>query len=110
MTFGTAVVIGKFYPPHNGHHFLIDTALSQATKVHVIICAKTTDTIPAEIREACLRVMHPRASVFVIDDKYDENDSRIWAENTIRWLGRAPDVVFTSEDYGGLFASNSDSP
>jgi NAD+ kinase len=25
----------------------------------------------------------------------------VWAENTIRWLGRAPDAVFTSEDYGG---------
>jgi NadR type nicotinamide-nucleotide adenylyltransferase len=41
----------------------------------------------------------------VIDDRYDENDSRVWAENTVRWLGRAPDVVFTSEDYGDRYAT-----
>jgi NadR type nicotinamide-nucleotide adenylyltransferase len=40
----------------------------------------------------------------VIDDRYDENDSRVWAENTIRWLGKAPDVVFTSELYGDAYA------
>ena len=42
----------------------------------------------------------------LIDDRYDENDSRIWAENTIRWLGRAPDAVFTSEDYGDRYAAH----
>lgn len=42
----------------------------------------------------------------VIDDRYDENDSRVWAENTMRWLGRAPDVVFTSEHYGDAYAGH----
>ncbi len=28
----------------------------------------------------------------------------MWAENSVRLLGRAPDVVFTSEDYGDEFA------
>ena len=46
----------------------------------------------------------PAADVMAIDDRYDENDSRIWAENTLRWLGRAPDAVFTSEDYGDRYA------
>jgi NadR type nicotinamide-nucleotide adenylyltransferase len=41
----------------------------------------------------------------VIDDRYDENDSRIWAENTVRWLGHAPDAVFTSEEYGDRYAA-----
>ena len=36
----------------------------------------------------------------LIDDRYDENDTAVWARNTIAWLGGAPDVVFTSEDYG----------
>jgi HTH-type transcriptional repressor of NAD biosynthesis genes len=43
--------------------------------------------------------------VMVIDDRYDENDSKVWAENTIRWLGCAPDAVFTSEDYGERYAA-----
>lgn len=29
----------------------------------------------------------------------------MWAENTVRWLGRAPDPVFTSEDYGDRYAA-----
>jgi HTH-type transcriptional repressor of NAD biosynthesis genes len=41
----------------------------------------------------------------VIDDRYDEYDSKVWAENTLRWLGRAPDAVFTSEDYGERYAA-----
>lgn len=104
MRYPTAVVIGKFYPPHRGHHFLIETALSQADLVHVIVCGKRTDTIPGELRGQWLQQVHPSARVMVIDDQYDENDSRIWAENTVRWLGAAPDVVFTSEDYGDRYA------
>ncbi|MES2709674.1 MAG: AAA family ATPase [Verrucomicrobiota bacterium] len=100
------VVIGKFLPPHRGHHFLIDTALSQCGRVEVIICEKPNDPIPGNLRAAWLRENHPAAKVRVIDDRYDENDSRIWAENTIRWLGRAPDVVFTSESYGDTYAGH----
>jgi HTH-type transcriptional repressor of NAD biosynthesis genes len=103
--FGLGVVIGKFLPPHRGHHFLIDTALSRCSTVVVVICEKLTDPIPGHLRQVWLQEMHPAADVRVIDDRYDENDSRVWAENTIGWLGRAPDVVFTSEHYGDAYAS-----
>jgi HTH-type transcriptional regulator, transcriptional repressor of NAD biosynthesis genes len=106
MTFRIAVVIGKFYPPHRGHHFLIDRALRDAAHVTVIVCGKPTDTIPPERRGEWLRQVHPSARVMVIDDRYDENDSRVWAENTVRWLGGPPDAVFTSEDYGDAYAAH----
>lgn len=102
--FGLGVVIGKFLPPHRGHHFLIDTAVSRCSTVVVVICGKLTDPIPGHYRQAWLQEMHPAADVRVIDDRYDENDSRVWAENTIGWLGRAPDAVFTSEHYGDAYA------
>lgn len=104
MRFGTAVVVGKFLPPHAGHHFLIDRALSEAVRVTVIVCEKPTDPIPGGMRAGWLREAHPTATVLVIDDRYDATDSRIWAENTIRWLGGPPDAVFTSEDYGDAYA------
>jgi NadR type nicotinamide-nucleotide adenylyltransferase len=103
--FGLGLVIGKFLPPHRGHRFLIETALSRCERVVVIICGKPQDPIPAELRESWLREMVPAATVMLIDDRYDENDSRIWAENTLQWLGRAPDAVFTSEDYGDRYAA-----
>jgi HTH-type transcriptional regulator, transcriptional repressor of NAD biosynthesis genes len=105
MKRGLGLVIGKFYPPHRGHKLLIDTAAEQSERTIVIVCAKPTDTIPGELRGQWLREIHPDAEVMVIDDHYDENDSRIWAENTVRWLGRAPDTVFTSEDYGERYAA-----
>ncbi len=104
MTFGTAVVIGKFCPPHRGHKLLIDTALAQSREVTVIVCAKPTDAVPGELRMRWLQEIHPAARVMLIDDRYDENDTAVWAANTIRWLGGAPDAVFTSEDYGEPYA------
>ncbi len=104
MKHGLGLVIGKFYPPHRGHKLLIDAAIAQSDQAVVIVCAKPTDTIPGELRGQWLQEIHPAAHVMVIDDHYDENDSRVWAENTLRWLGRAPDAVFTSEDYGDRYS------
>jgi len=104
--FGLGVVIGKFLPPHKGHRFLIETAIQQCSHVVVIICGKPSDPIPGELRLEWLSEMIPTAEVRLIDDRYDENDSRVWAENTISWLGRAPDVVFTSENYGEIYAGH----
>lgn len=105
MKHGLGLVIGKFYPPHRGHKLLVDTATEQSERTVVIVCAKPMDSIPGELRGRWLEEIHPAAEVMVIDDRYDENDSRVWAENTLRWLGRAPDAVFTSEDYGDRYAA-----
>jgi NadR type nicotinamide-nucleotide adenylyltransferase len=99
------LVIGKFYPPHRGHKLLVDTAQEQSERVVVIVCERPTDTIPGELRKQWLQEIHPGAEVMLIQDHYDEKDSRVWAENTVKWLGRAPDVVFTSEDYGNPYAA-----
>ncbi|HEV2691848.1 MAG TPA: AAA family ATPase, partial [Verrucomicrobiae bacterium] len=104
MKNGLGLVIGKFYPPHRGHKLLIDTALEHSKRTVVIVCGKPADSISGELRGRWLQEIHPQAEVMVIDDKYEENDSRVWAENTILWLGRAPDTVFTSEDYGERYA------
>lgn len=105
MRFGLGLVIGKFLPPHRGHKFLIENALEHSDQTVVIVCAKPNDFVAGEVRGRWLREIHPAAGVMVIDDRYDENDSRVWAENTVRWLGRAPDAVFTSEDYGEPYAA-----
>lgn len=105
QSFATGVVIGKFLPPHRGHKLLIDTAQSRCQKLTVIICGKPNDFVAAETRAAWLRAIHPQVTVLLIDDCYDENDSRVWAENTVQWLGYAPQAVFTSEDYGDRYAA-----
>lgn len=103
--FDSGVVIGKFLPPHAGHHFLISTALVRCRLVTVIVCGKPSDPIPGPLRTAWLQEIHPAARVMLIDDRYDENDSAVWARHTMQWLGQAPAAVFTSEDYGDRYAS-----
>jgi HTH-type transcriptional repressor of NAD biosynthesis genes len=99
------VVVGKFFPPHRGHKHLIDVATQQVRKLVVIVCSKAGETIPGDLRAAWLREIHPGIDVLPIDDVYNPDDSAVWAANTIRWLGRSPDVAFTSEDYGPRWAA-----
>ena len=102
--FKTAVVIGKFYPPHRGHKHLIDTAQAQAGHVTVIVCDEAGQTIGGERRAAWLREIHPEADVRVVRSSLAYDDSAGWARSTIEWLGSVPDAVFTSETYGDAYA------
>jgi NadR type nicotinamide-nucleotide adenylyltransferase len=99
------LVVGKFYPPHRGHKHLIDTAQSLVDELHVIVCDRPGEAPAAPLRAAWLREIHPAARVHLIDDRYDADDSAVWAANSVRVLGFVPDVVFTSEDYGDRFAA-----
>ena len=98
------IVIGKFYPPHRGHKYLIDTALSQVDQLTVIVCHAQYQKIHGEQRAAWLREIHPKAKVIVVDDIGKDDDSQAWAEYTKKFLGYTPDVVFTSEEYGINYA------
>ena len=94
------LVIGKFCPPHRGHKFLIETALAQVEDLDVLICVRADQSISGELRRQWLQEMHPSASVRALDDPGEDDNPRFWAEYMTRILGRAPDVVFSSEDYG----------
>ena len=98
------LVIGKFYPPHRGHKFLIDTASAQVDHLTVVVCGKDSQAIPARLRAAWLREIHPQVEVIEIVDTLGDDDSPGWAAHTREFLGYTPDVVFTSEDYGDAYA------
>jgi HTH-type transcriptional repressor of NAD biosynthesis genes len=48
--FKHGLVIGKFYPPHRGHKYLIDTAVAQCESVTVIVCWKKSQRISGVLR------------------------------------------------------------
>ncbi len=98
------LVIGKFLPPHRGHKHLIDTARSRVDRLSVIVCDKPEMRPEGPLRAAWLRETHPDAEVILIKDELPDDDSYLWAENTKLILGKSPDVVFTSEDYGEPYA------
>jgi HTH-type transcriptional repressor of NAD biosynthesis genes len=104
--FKRGVVIGKFYPPHLGHKYLIDTARSQCEQLTVIVCWKKGQEISGVERARWIQHIHPDVRVLLLDDdRLGDDDSKAWAEDTLAILGYVPDAVFTSEAYGDPYAS-----
>lgn len=98
------LVIGKFYPPHLGHSYLIETALKNCDSLDVLVCDSEEYAINAVLRSHWLQQIHPEAKVQTIKDIGDDDNSKAWADHTIQHLGYSPDIVFTSEDYGETYA------
>lgn len=105
----TGLVIGKFLPPHRGHLYLIDVASAAVDHLDVIVAARDDQPIDGATRRAWMREIYPAINVVLVDDDIPddggERTSRAWAERTVEVLGSAPDVVFTSEDYGPRYAA-----
>ncbi|MDX6739827.1 AAA family ATPase [Actinocorallia sp. A-T 12471] len=117
MRYAHGLVIGKFYPPHAGHHMLIDTAARECAAVTVVVAASSVESVPLADRTAWLREAHPQPHVRfapVMDDveiDYDSDD--VWARHVgvfrhgLRQChGVEPeiDAVFSSEPYGAELA------
>lgn len=109
MTHG--LVIGKFYPPHLGHHHLIATAAAQVDRLSVLVQGSRRESIPVADRVRWLTEAHPEPHVDVVggpcDIPIDLVTEPVWAAHVA--LMRAAvvsrttdpvDVVFTSESYG----------
>ena len=94
------LVIGKFYPPHQGHQHLIETGLKYCDQLYLILCERTGESPPGRLRLKWIQEMYPQVKSSLLHDVYDPDDSVLWAKLTIEHLGFAPNVVFTSESYG----------
>jgi NadR type nicotinamide-nucleotide adenylyltransferase len=102
--FNTAVVCGKFYPPHKGHHYLISKACELSKRVIVLVCWRSDETIPLETRIACLKEEHPTIEIISVPCIPDDDDSPGWGKYTLDVLGFIPNAVFSSEKYGVPYA------
>ena len=101
------LVIGKFYPLHNGHNYLIETAFSLVDTLIIIICQRPCESPNGDQRFFWMREIYKNEQIKIklIDDEYDGEDSLLWAEMTLAWCkpiinGENIDVVCTSEKYG----------
>lgn len=115
--FKNGLVLGKFYPPHLGHLFLIDSALKQCETVHVMVCTLERETIPGTIRYNWIKNHYKnKKNVKVIhcDKELPQYPSdcetefefynQYWVPTVYSHIDQL-DAVFTSEDYGDEFAS-----
>ncbi|MFF9686865.1 AAA family ATPase [Streptomyces sp. NPDC014623] len=102
---GHGLVLGKFYPPHAGHHHLVRTARDRCEKLTVLVCAASVESVPLADRVAWMREVHPDVEVVgTVDDiPMDLNDAAVWDAHMAVFTAAVPervDAVFTSESYG----------
>jgi HTH-type transcriptional repressor of NAD biosynthesis genes len=132
-TFRHGLVIGKFYPPHAGHHFLIRSAAQTCERVTVVVMGADIESIPLELRVKWLTQLHagwPGVSVVGVVDNLavDYSSEAAWAGHVAlvrEGIARSAhgtgartaaarrgsaaaaidvDAVFTSEPYGAELA------
>ncbi|MFI8086809.1 AAA family ATPase [Streptomyces sp. NPDC086080] len=116
--FDHGLVIGKFYPPHAGHHFLVRTAADSCRRVTVVVMAADVESIPLAERVGWLREAYADrlqvAIAGVVDNlPVDYGSDSVWAGQVALMreavaAGAHADVpvdaVFTSEPYGAELA------
>lgn len=114
--FHHGLVIGKFYPPHAGHHYLIRAAAQHCAQVTVVCMAASHESIPLALRVAWLQESFrevPQVTVVgIVDDvPVDYDDPAVWLAHVALMREAlaaadaqrervAVDAVFTSESYG----------
>src|SRR5919202_6867025 len=80
--FRHALVLGKFYPPHSGHHYLIRTAARSSDRTTVAVLASSAESIPLTERVYWLAAEHwadPGVAVLgdIDDHPMNVRDNRI---------------------------------
>jgi HTH-type transcriptional repressor of NAD biosynthesis genes len=120
--FDHALIVGKFFPPHVGHEYLVRTALEFSRRVTVLVLAASSEPLPMALRAQWLRQCFPDTAdlrvVAALDDvPVDYDDEAIWRAH-VDVMRRAlrgdaavhdeperpVDVVFSSEEYGETLA------
>ncbi|OLP17423.1 hypothetical protein BST81_16670 [Leptolyngbya sp. 'hensonii'] len=98
------ITVGKFYPFHLGHDYLIRQAKGQVDHLVVLVGYKPTQEISGLARANWIRFLHPDVEVIEVLEDIPEAPAP-WAERALEVLqGRKPDWAFTSETYGEPWA------
>jgi HTH-type transcriptional repressor of NAD biosynthesis genes len=110
-THPTALIVGRFNPPHLGHSFMIDWAAARVERLVVFVNARDGELVPGELRAGWLAELHPHVTVVEVRHDLDTNfdDEQLWA----RWMAlfrsrwphaEGPHAVFSSDPYIGELA------
>ena len=115
--FSHGMVVGKFYPPHRGHQYLISQAAALCAEVTVLVMAARCETLPLAERVSWLQAAcEGQTAITVIgglcDVPVDFGSEAIWSAQVavmraaLERSGRPPvDAVVSSEPYGDELAA-----
>ena len=115
--FGHGMVVGKFYPPHAGHHALVVAAAARCAEVTVVVAPSSRESIPLSLRLDWLREVHADTPWVRFVGRYDDHpvdyaDPAAWDAHCAVFraaVGPGPvDAVFSSEAYGAELARRFD--
>lgn len=106
------LIIGKFYPPHAGHHLLVRVAAQHCQRVTVIVMAASHESLSLQDRVDWMQEIHRddvgvQVTGIVDDVRVDYGDPAVWDQH-VDLMKQAlasvdvpgVDAVFTSEPYG----------
>ncbi len=100
------LILGKFYPFHKGHEYLIQEASQRCTNLTVLVCSLLRENIQGKLRYEWVKKTFPSVNVIhVIDEnpQYPEEHPdfwNIWKATIKRVHPERIDILFTSEYYG----------
>ncbi len=110
--FRHGLLIGKFYPPHQGHHDAIRAAAARCDSFTVLVMAAAVETVLLADRVSWLQSEHTGdVNVRIIgircDAPLDVSDQQVWAAQVatmraaLNHAGISPcvDAVFSGDDY-----------
>ena len=105
------LILGKFLPPHRGHVHLVMRARELCDELVVLVGTLEREPIPGALRVEWMRELCPPDVhvVHVTDENpqypHDHPDFwDIWTSTILQSSPFAPDLVFSSEDYGDELA------
>jgi len=118
MKYKNALVLGKFEALHKGHLYLMDTAIENSERVHIMLCYNHEQEVPGKVRLKALKKIYGNNPKVKIHFAYDgglpqhESDTNgdldrfysYWVPFVNDFIKEELDVVFTSEHYGDDFA------
>ncbi|MFI5837625.1 AAA family ATPase [Micromonospora sp. NPDC051300] len=111
--FRHGLVVGKFYPPHAGHHALVEAAAARCAAVTVVVAPSRRESIPLELRLDWLREVHAGTPWVRFVGRHDDHpvdyaDPAVWDLHCAVFAdalgGASVDAVFSSEAYGAELA------
>ncbi len=115
MKYKTAMVLGKFLPPHLGHGYLIDTARFASERLCVVVGTLAREPIPGALRAQWVQELFPDVEVVHLDQDLPQDPSEhpdfwtLWRTALNNVLPFRPKAVFASEHYGTPLAKELES-
>jgi len=108
--YNMGLVVGKFCPLHQGHEFVINTALANCEKV-VLLSYTSEQYYTAAHRQLWLSTLFTSAIVIVPETGFPQDsssalDHRNYCQTILKSLNLIPDAVFGSDDYIPDFAKH----